>query len=57
MIIGTTRELKNQEFRVGLTPDNVSAFVNGDWRTIYNHALKNNFRFLSYGDSSLLERE
>lgn len=35
----------------------VSAFVNGDWRTIYNHALKNNFRFLSYGDSSLLERE
>ena len=35
----------------------VSAFVNGDWRTIYNFALKNNFRFLSYGDSSLLERE
>ena len=34
----------------------VSAFVNGDWRTIYNYALKNNFRFLSYGDSSLLER-
>ena len=34
----------------------VSAFVNGDWRTIYEHALKNNFRFLSYGDSSLLER-
>ena len=29
MIIGTTRELKNQEFRVGLTPDNVSAFVAG----------------------------
>jgi len=27
MIIGTTRELKNQEFRVGLTPDNVSAYV------------------------------
>ena len=35
----------------------VSAFVNGDWRTIYDHALKNNFMFLSYGDSSLLERE
>ena len=34
----------------------VSAFVNGDWRTIYDFALKNNFRFLSYGDSSLLER-
>jgi alanine dehydrogenase len=27
MIIGTTRELKNQEFRVGLTPDNVAAYV------------------------------
>ena len=34
----------------------VSAFVNGDWRTIYNFALSNGFRFLSYGDSSLLER-
>ena len=27
MKIGTTRELKNHEYRVGLTPDNVSAFV------------------------------
>lgn len=35
----------------------VSAFVNGDWKRIYNYALENNFRFLSYGDSSLLERE
>jgi len=35
----------------------VSAFVNGDWRSIYDFALKHNFRFLSYGDSSLLERE
>ena len=35
----------------------VSAFVNGDWRSIYEYALKHNFRFLSYGDSSLLERE
>ena len=35
----------------------VSAFVNGNWRSIYEFALKNNFRFLSYGDSSLLERE
>ena len=34
----------------------VSAFVDGDWRTIYNFALSNGFRFLSYGDSSLLER-
>ncbi|MDO4949528.1 MAG: S-adenosylmethionine:tRNA ribosyltransferase-isomerase [Bacteroidales bacterium] len=32
----------------------VSAFVNGNWRTIYNYALANDFRFLSYGDSSLL---
>ena len=32
----------------------VSAFVNGDWRTIYDYALANGFRFLSYGDSSLL---
>lgn len=34
----------------------ISAFVGGDWRTIYNHALANGFRFLSYGDSSLLYR-
>ena len=32
----------------------VSAFVHGDWRNIYEYALDNNFRFLSYGDSSLL---
>ena len=32
----------------------VSAFVNGDWKTIYRYALNNGFRFLSYGDSSLL---
>lgn len=32
----------------------VSAFVNGDWRTIYDYAIANGFRFLSYGDSSLL---
>lgn len=32
----------------------VSAFVQGDWRTIYDYALANDFRFLSYGDSSLL---
>ncbi len=34
----------------------VSAFVNGDWRRIYDYALRHGFRFLSYGDSSLLER-
>jgi len=32
----------------------VSAFVNGDWKRIYDYALANDFRFLSYGDSSLL---
>lgn len=32
----------------------VSAFVNGDWKKIYEYALANGFRFLSYGDSSLL---
>lgn len=32
----------------------VSAFVKGDWRTIYDYALSHDFRFLSYGDSSLL---
>lgn len=34
----------------------VSAFVAEDWKTIYNYALQHNFRFLSYGDSSLLHR-
>ncbi len=34
----------------------VSAFVGGDWRTIYDYALSHDFRFLSYGDSSLLFR-
>ena len=34
----------------------ISAFVNSDWKTIYNYALDNDFRFLSYGDSSLLFR-
>lgn len=32
----------------------ISAFVGEAWRTIYDYALRNNFRFLSYGDSSLL---
>ena len=34
----------------------VSAFVGGDWHTIYDYALSHGFRFLSYGDSSLLVR-
>ena len=32
----------------------VSAFINGDWKRMYDYALENDFRFLSYGDSSLL---
>ncbi|MDR2804576.1 MAG: S-adenosylmethionine:tRNA ribosyltransferase-isomerase [Dysgonamonadaceae bacterium] len=32
----------------------ISAFVDGDWRQIYDYALSHDFRFLSYGDSSLL---
>ena len=32
----------------------VSAFVKGDWRKIYDYALSHDFRFLSYGDSSIL---
>jgi S-adenosylmethionine:tRNA ribosyltransferase-isomerase len=32
----------------------ISAFVKGDWKRIYSYALEHNFRFLSYGDSSLL---
>ena len=32
----------------------VSAFVAGNWEKIYDYALTNDFRFLSYGDSSLL---
>ena len=34
----------------------ISSFVGGDWRTIYDYALSHDFRFLSYGDSSLLQR-
>ena len=34
----------------------VSAFLNGDWKNIYNYALSHDFRFLSYGDSSILTR-
>lgn len=33
----------------------VSAFVRGNWKEIYDYALGHDFRFLSYGDSSLLE--
>lgn len=32
----------------------ISAFVKGNWKPIYEYALTHDFRFLSYGDSSLL---
>jgi S-adenosylmethionine:tRNA ribosyltransferase-isomerase len=32
----------------------VAAFIGHDWRKVYQSALDNNYRFLSYGDSSLL---
>jgi S-adenosylmethionine:tRNA ribosyltransferase-isomerase len=35
----------------------VAAFIGKDWVKVYDHALKNNYRFLSYGDSSLLWRK
>jgi S-adenosylmethionine:tRNA ribosyltransferase-isomerase len=34
----------------------VAAFIGEDWRKVYNHALDHGYRFLSYGDSSLLFR-
>ena len=35
----------------------ISAFVSGEWKKIYDFALERDFRFLSYGDSSILFRE
>jgi len=35
----------------------VSALVGDAWKKVYNYAMENEFRFLSYGDSSLLFRE
>ena len=32
----------------------VAAFIGEDWQKVYNEALRNDYRFLSYGDSSLL---
>lgn len=32
----------------------IAAFIGGDWKQVYDYALKNDFRFLSYGDSSIL---
>ncbi len=32
----------------------IAAWIGEDWRRVYNYALENDFRFLSYGDSSIL---
>lgn len=32
----------------------IAALIKDDWKKVYNYALENNFRFLSYGDSSLI---
>ena len=34
----------------------ISAFIGGEWKPVYEYALAHSFRFLSYGDSSLLFR-
>lgn len=34
----------------------VAAFVGDDWRHIYDYALENDYRFLSYGDASILKK-
>lgn len=35
----------------------VAAFIGEDWKKVYQFALDNNYRFLSYGDGSLLFRK
>lgn len=35
----------------------IAAFIGDDWKKIYDYALNNNFRFLSYGDSCLLMKD
>ncbi len=35
----------------------VAAIIGEDWKKVYAHALENGYRFLSYGDASLLERK
>src|SRR6186997_534093 len=35
----------------------VAAFIGANWKAVYDYALENNFRCLSYGDGSLLWRK
>jgi len=32
----------------------IAALIGPEWRSVYQHALENQYRFLSFGDSSLL---
>ena len=50
----TVKEIKSKLSTDGKYMLLVSAFVKGDWKKIYDYALSHDFRFLSYGDSSLL---
>jgi len=35
----------------------IASFIGKDWKNVYNHALANSYRFLSYGDGCLLWRK
>ncbi|MBI9039516.1 MAG: S-adenosylmethionine:tRNA ribosyltransferase-isomerase, partial [Bacteroidales bacterium] len=35
----------------------IAAFIGDDWKKVYEFAMKNDFRFLSYGDSCLFFRD
>jgi S-adenosylmethionine:tRNA ribosyltransferase-isomerase len=35
----------------------VASVIGDDWKKVYRHALENGYRFLSYGDASLLEKK
>jgi S-adenosylmethionine:tRNA ribosyltransferase-isomerase len=35
----------------------VSAFIGPEWKDLYDYALNNEYRFLSYGDAMLLKRK
>lgn len=35
----------------------IAAFIGEDWRKVYQYALEHDYRFLSYGDGSLLFRK
>ncbi len=70
-LVGSTRLLIAPGYRVRTTdalvtnfhqPNStllllVAAFIGPDWRRVYDHALAGDYRFLSYGDASLLWRK